>query len=200
MPPGRCWRPGLLAVAALALVPPFGSSDHLSYAAYGRMAVTGHDPYTTTPAALARLGDPVARAVEDWRNSPSVYGPLATAGQALAALIGGTSARLTVFVLGLLNAAAFAGTGLLLHRLARGDRAPPAAGRAAVDGQPAAAAGAGGRRARRQPGRSSWRWRRWRVFGAAVRMAGHGARAGRGGRSWSRPGRAGWSGWRSRSR
>ena len=69
---------------ALALVPPFGSSDHLSYAAYGRMAVTGHNPYTTTPAALARLGDPVGAAVEDWRNSPSVYGSLATAGQALA--------------------------------------------------------------------------------------------------------------------
>jgi hypothetical protein len=122
-PRGLLLGAGLVAVAALALVPPFGSADHLSYAAYGRLAATGHDPYTTTPAGLARLGDPVARAVTDWRNSPSVYGPLATAGQALAALLGGTSARLTVFFLGLLNAAAFAGTGLLLHRLARGDRA-----------------------------------------------------------------------------
>jgi hypothetical protein len=114
---------GILAAVALALVPPFGSSDHLSYAAYGRMVLTGHDPYTTTPAALARLGDPVARAVEDWRNSPSVYGSAGTAGQALASLIGGTSVRLTVFVLSLLNVAAFAVTGLLLHLLARGDRA-----------------------------------------------------------------------------
>jgi hypothetical protein len=122
-PRGLLLGAGLAAVVALALVPPFGSSDHLSYAAYGRLAATGHDPYTTTPAALARLGDPVAAAVEGWRNSPSVYGALATAGQALAALLGGTSARLTVFVLGLLNAAAFTGTGLLLHRLARGDRA-----------------------------------------------------------------------------
>jgi hypothetical protein len=122
-PRGLLLGAGLVAVAALALVPPFGSADHLSYAAYGRLAATGHDPYTATPAALARLGDPVARAVTDWRDSPSVYGPLATAGQALAALLGGTSARLTVFFLGLLNAAAFAGTGLLLHRLARGDRA-----------------------------------------------------------------------------
>jgi hypothetical protein len=112
---------GILCAAALALVPPFGSSDHLSYAAYGRIAVTGHDPYTTTPAALARLGDPVARAVEDWRNSPSVYGSLATGLQALASAIGGTSVRLTVFVLSLLNVAAFAVTGLLLHRLARRD-------------------------------------------------------------------------------
>jgi hypothetical protein len=114
---------GVIVAVALALVPPFGSSDHLSYAAYGRMVVTGHDPYTTTPAALARLGDPVARAVQDWRTSPSDYGSLATAGQALASLIGGTSARLTVFVLSLLNVIAFAVTGLLLHLLARGDRA-----------------------------------------------------------------------------
>ena len=114
---------GIIVAVALALVPPFGSSDHLSYAAYGRMVVTGHDPYTTTPAALARLGDPVARAVQDWRTSPSDYGSLATAGQALASLIGGTSARLTVFVLSLLNVIAFAVTGLLLHLLARGDRA-----------------------------------------------------------------------------
>jgi hypothetical protein len=113
---------GILAAVALTLVPPFGSSDHLSYAAYGRMVLTGHDPYTTTPAALARLGDPVARAVQDWRNTPSVYGAVATAGQALASLIGGTSARLTVFVLDLENLAAFTVTGLVLHRLARGDR------------------------------------------------------------------------------
>ena len=113
---------GIAAAAALALVPPFGTSDHLSYAAYGRMVVTGHDPYTTTPAALARLGDPVARAVQDWRTSPSVYGSLATGGQALASVIGGMSVRLTVFVLSLLNVAAFAATGLLLHWMARGDR------------------------------------------------------------------------------
>ena len=110
---------GLLAAAALTLVPPFGSSDHLSYAAYGRMLVTGHNPYTTTPAQLAALGDPVARAVQDWSRSPSVYGPLATAIQALASLAGGTSVRLTVFVLGLANLAAFAGTALLLHRMTR---------------------------------------------------------------------------------
>ena len=102
-------------------MPPFGSSDHLSYASYGRMVVTGHNPFATTPAALARLGDPVARAVQDWRTSPSVYGSVATGLQALASLIGGTSVRLTVFVLSLLGAAAFAVTGLLLHRLTRGD-------------------------------------------------------------------------------
>jgi hypothetical protein len=113
---------GILGAAVLAFLPPFGSSDHLSYAAYGRMAVTGHDPFTTTPAMLARLGDPVGRAVQDWRTSPSVYGPVAVAGQALAAWIGGTSVKLIVFVLSALNVAAFAGTGLILHWLTRGDR------------------------------------------------------------------------------
>jgi hypothetical protein len=112
---------GLLAAAALTLVPPFGSSDQLSYAAYGRMLVTGHNPYTTTPAQLAALGDPVARSVQDWFTTPSVYGPLATAVQGLASLVGETSVRLTVFVLGLANLAAFAVTALLLHRMTRGD-------------------------------------------------------------------------------
>ncbi len=112
---------GLLAAAALTLLPPFGSSDQLSYAAYGRMLVTGHNPYTTTPAQLAALGDPVARAVQDWFTTPSVYGPLATGIQGLASLLGGTSVRLTVFVLGLVNLAAFAVTALLLHRMTRGD-------------------------------------------------------------------------------
>jgi hypothetical protein len=114
---------GLLAAVMLTLVPPFGSSDQLSYAAYGRMLVTGHNPYTTTPAQLAALGDPVARAVQDWFTTSSVYGPLATGIQGLASLIGGTSARLTVFMLGLVNLAAFTGTALLLHRMTRGDPA-----------------------------------------------------------------------------
>jgi hypothetical protein len=119
VPPRAVMTAGLLAAAALTLVPPFGSSDHLSYAAYGRMVVTGHNPYTTTPAQLAALGDPLARAVQDWSGSPSVYGPLATAVQALASLVGGTSVRLTVFLLGLADLAAFAATAVLLHRMTR---------------------------------------------------------------------------------
>jgi len=114
---------GLLAAAVLTLVPPFGSSDQLSYAAYGRMLVTGHNPYLTTPAQLAALGDPIARAVQDWSATPSVYGPLATGVQGLASLIGGTSVRLTVFVLGLANLTAFTVTAVALHRMTRSDPA-----------------------------------------------------------------------------
>jgi hypothetical protein len=108
---------GIVAAAVLTLVPPFGSSDPLSYAAYGRMVATGHNPYLTTPAQLAAHGDPVARAVQDWFTQPSVYGPLASGIEGLASLIGGTSARLTVFVLGLANLLAFVVTALLLYRM-----------------------------------------------------------------------------------
>ena len=111
---------GIIAATVLTLVPPFGSSDPLSYAAYGRMLVTGHNPYLTTPQQLINLGDPVARAVQDWRGQQSVYGPLATGIQGLASLIAGSSARLTVFLLDLANLAAFVVTALLLHRTTRG--------------------------------------------------------------------------------
>src|SRR5215470_16186572 len=54
------WRPDprhlLLASAAIVAVmvslTPVGSSDTASYAAYGRIASTGGDPYTTAPSAL----------------------------------------------------------------------------------------------------------------------------------------------------
>lgn len=111
---------GLVATAALALVPPTGSGDHLSYVAYGRIAALGQDPYVISPDELA--GDPVVGAVEPpWTWTTSVYGPLGTAVQLLASWIGGDSVRLTVFVMAVVNALAFAATGLLLHRLTRGD-------------------------------------------------------------------------------
>lgn len=105
---------GLLATAAFALLPPVGSSDHLNYAAYGRMVVTGHDPYTTTASRLP--GDPIADAVPEWRDTKSVYGPLITVQQGFASWAGGTSVRLTVFVLSVTNALAFALVGLILYR------------------------------------------------------------------------------------
>ncbi len=110
---------GCLAAGVLAFLPPIGSADHLNYAAYGRIAVLGLDPYVTVPSALPQ--DPVAGVVEEWRNTPSVYGPVATAVQALASWVGGDSVRLTVFVLALVNAAAFVATALLLHRITRRD-------------------------------------------------------------------------------
>jgi len=75
-------------------MPPVGSSDHLNYAGYGRMVVTGHDPYTTRAVDLPN--DPVLSAVQDWRPAPSVYGPIGTVQETFASWIGGTSVRLTV--------------------------------------------------------------------------------------------------------
>jgi hypothetical protein len=128
MPARALLLAGIIVAAVLTLVPPFGSSDQLSYAAYGRMVATGHNPYLTTPQDLARLGDPVARAVQDWFGQVSVYGPLASGVQGLASVIGGTSVRLTVFVLGVVNLIAFGGTGVLLYRMTSGqpDRQPRA--------------------------------------------------------------------------
>jgi hypothetical protein len=123
------WRPnprrliavGVLATAGLAVLPPIGSADPLSYAAYGRMVATSHNPWRTTPNQLS-AHDPVERAVEvPWRNTSSVYGPAATAEQAAASKLAGTDVALTVFLLDLVGAAVFVGAGLLLHRMARGE-------------------------------------------------------------------------------
>jgi hypothetical protein len=110
---------GAIAAVAFMVMPPVGSADHLNYAAYGRMAVTGNDPYAT--AARDLPADPVTRAVQDWRDAPTVYGPIATAQETFASLIGGSSVRLTVFVMSVTNVVAFLAVGLLLWRAARGD-------------------------------------------------------------------------------
>ncbi|MGK5554609.1 polyprenol phosphomannose-dependent alpha 1,6 mannosyltransferase MptB [Actinomadura kijaniata] len=121
VPASRLVGAGLLVAAAFAFLPPVGSTDHLNYAAYGRMAATGHDPYATRASDLPH--DPVINAVQEWQDTPSVYGPVATAGQALASWVGGDSVKTTVFVLSLLNLAAFAVAALVLHRTARDDTA-----------------------------------------------------------------------------
>ena len=117
---------GAIAAIAVGTTRPFGTSDFLSYAAYGHELVTGHNPYLVAPRALP--GDPVARAVQDWASTPSVYGALATGVFGAASLAGGLSARLTVFGLDLVSAAAFVVTGVLLYRLARGPDARTARG------------------------------------------------------------------------
>ena len=114
----------LVAVTALAVLPPAGSTDTVSYATYGRMAVLGHNPYVMTPAQLHRTGDPIGQLSHlTWHRHPSLYGPLATAEQWAAARLGGTSAVAVILWLKLGNAAAFAGVMLGLDRLTRADPA-----------------------------------------------------------------------------
>ncbi|MEP7053782.1 MAG: hypothetical protein ABI912_00860 [Actinomycetota bacterium] len=123
------WTPAphiLLAAAAVAtvafvIVPPVNSDDVYSYAAYGRMAATGRDPYTTTAQDLP--ADPVAREVtKPWRDTPTVYGPIATAEQTLVMRAAGRSVRLGVVGLSALGALAFLATAGILDRYA-GDAA-----------------------------------------------------------------------------
>lgn len=89
--------PLLLGVGAL-LTGPFGSADHTNYAAYGRIASLGGDPYVTAPDAWP-ASDPVTSAVEPpWTGTVSIYGPFATAMQAVTSLVGGDNLRQTVLV------------------------------------------------------------------------------------------------------
>jgi hypothetical protein len=114
----------LVAAAALTVLPPAGSTDVISYAIDGRIVVTGHNPYLMTPGQLKRTGDPIARlAPRTWVNTPSIYGPLATAEEWAAAELGGTSAARITFWLKLWNALAFGATALALDRLLRSDPA-----------------------------------------------------------------------------
>jgi alpha-1,6-mannosyltransferase len=161
---------GLVAVAAFSVLPPAGSTDALSYATFGRMAALGHNPYVMTPNQLARSGDPLGQlAIQLWRGSGSLYGPLATFEQQAAAHLGGASAARIVFWLKLWNAIVFGGMVLLLDRLLRSDPARRARAHllwsvnplvlwALVAGGPSSApAGPKGIQARRGP-----RWsRRW---------------------------------------
>jgi hypothetical protein len=130
-PARRVAGAAVLAVAVLVLVPPLGSGDHLSYLAYGRIAAAGDDPYVVSPGGWHGGLDPVAGAVQPpWQSTPSVYGPLATAVQALVAWAGDGSLRLSVWLWQLLVAAAFLLIAWLLDRLTRHD--PAARARAAV--------------------------------------------------------------------
>lgn len=117
------WRPDprYLVMASAAIVAvivsltPVGSSDTASYAAYGREAALGINPYLAG-GPMAWLHEPAyLNAIGSlWRSTPSVYGPFATAIQAFAASIGGRSVVTTIWVLMIVNGAVFLGTGWFL--------------------------------------------------------------------------------------
>ena len=113
-----------VAVAAFTVLPPAGSTDTLSYASYGRIAVLGHNPYLMTPNQLRLTGDPIGQlANQVWKHQGSLYGPLATIEQKSAADLGGTSAARIVFWLKLWNAIVFCAIALGLDRMLRSDPA-----------------------------------------------------------------------------
>jgi hypothetical protein len=114
-----------LAVVALTVLPPAGSTDSISYAASGRTAVIGHSPYVMTPLQLARTGDPVGQQIpfrevpSTWSNTVSVYGPVATGAEWVAAELGGTSLVRITFWLKVEEALAFGAVALILDRMLR---------------------------------------------------------------------------------
>jgi hypothetical protein len=111
---------GLMAMAVLTVLPPTGSTDALDYATYGRLVALGHSPYVTTPVYLRHLHNSFALSVPRvWDHYVSVYGPLATMEQFLAAKLGGASAARITFWLKLWDSAAFAVVAVVLDRLLR---------------------------------------------------------------------------------
>jgi hypothetical protein len=109
-----------VTVVALALLPPAGSTDALDYAAYGRLALLGNNPYVATPMYV-RLTDPVfgVSIPAHWQHQVSLYGPAATIEQYLAAKLGGNSMARVVFWLKLWNAVAFGVVAVAFDRVLR---------------------------------------------------------------------------------
>ncbi|MBC9957889.1 hypothetical protein [Yimella sp. cx-51] len=115
------WSVGVLGAAVL-LTGPFGSADHLNYAAYGRIAMGGDDPYAESPIDWHDGLDPVAGAVQvPWQTTPSIYGPLATALQTFCSAVGGSNLRDTVWVWQFMIVLAWFGVRLLLLRMTATD-------------------------------------------------------------------------------
>jgi hypothetical protein len=113
-----------VTVAVLTVLPPAGSTDAFDYAAYGRIMVLGHSPYVMTPLKLRDLHDVYSRSVPiTWDKFVSVYGPLATFEQFLAAKLGGLSAARITFWLKLWNSIAFGIVAFVADRMLRSDPA-----------------------------------------------------------------------------
>jgi hypothetical protein len=121
------------AVAVLVNITPVGSADIASYAAYGRIAALGQDPYVVTPIHMPGnvpgdpskhlygmiANNPYTKIVNPmWRDTPSVYGPISTWIHLLGALIGGPRPWLTIWALMIMTGIGFLAAGYLLMRTA----------------------------------------------------------------------------------
>jgi hypothetical protein len=115
---------GLATAAIMAVLPPAGSTDILDYATFGHIVTLGHTPYVWTPYHLRVDGSAFGADVPgEWDHHVTLYGPLATFEQFLAATLGGSSMAKIVFWLKLWNAIAFAIVAIVADRLVRADPA-----------------------------------------------------------------------------
>jgi hypothetical protein len=113
-----------VVVAILTVLPPVGSTDSLDYMAFGRMVVLDHSPYVMVPWDLRHMHDAVGVSIPwEWGRIPTVYGPVATVEQYIAAILGGSSPARIVFWLKLANAVAFGAVAYTADRLLRSDPA-----------------------------------------------------------------------------
>ena len=118
--PRRVFWTAAAVVTVLVNITPVGSSDVASYAAYGRIAALGHNPYVYLPANLpGGLRNPYTALVGiQWVRTPSVYGPVATWMHLAAALVGGSRAWLAIWVLMIMTGIGFLAAGYVLLRSA----------------------------------------------------------------------------------
>ena len=139
----RGWRPspglvlaaGAVVTVVFVFIPPTASIDVQNYAEYGRMVVLGHNPWEITPQRLYEWNDPVGRLRPlEWRNQPTVYGPAATAVEAAAAWLGGTSMAWIAFWIKIANGISYVAVAVVLDRLAGSD--PARRARVAVNSRP----------------------------------------------------------------
>lgn len=108
---------------ATILVPPMTSADALMYAAYGRLAKLGFDPYVVSPAEVFRMQwDPVLRWTErPWQDTVNVYGPLLYWMQWAANMLGGDNMHDIVFFLQVFCCLFFIGACTVVIWIARGN-------------------------------------------------------------------------------
>jgi hypothetical protein len=112
-----CWSLPLL------VGPPLLSGDVLTYVDQGFMIIRHLNPYRVGPASLGRV--PASLVDPRWRSAPSPYGPLATATQWAAALIGG-SALGAVVVLRVVATLSVVAIGVVAAQLVPPTRRPAA--------------------------------------------------------------------------
>lgn len=127
----RGWAPrvrnlyivGVLLNLATITTPPQTSADSLMYAAYGRLAKLGFDPYEVSPAEVFRqFYDPVLRWTErPWQDTVEVYGPLLHLLQYAANVLGGDNLHDIVFWLQLFCCVGFIAACSVIVWIARGD-------------------------------------------------------------------------------
>jgi hypothetical protein len=103
------------------MAPPMLSLDVYSYAAVGRLAAGGHDPYSVGPAALGE-GSFFAAVDPLWRHTPTPYGPVLVALLTGVAVLGHGSVLATAALVRAVAVVVTAGSVLLAVHVAAPSR------------------------------------------------------------------------------